>query len=125
MRIPLLPPYAISCTNSTTYEPWILGGIEPFGIEVEEIDVIDSLIVAMYYPSHIVPMKRDTIWYIIVPQKNTRYTCKTKACYLNTLSTFTRNKPNFRSGEDLWHKYTRKGYLEWFPQKYKGNPCKW
>jgi len=121
IRIPLIHPCFAGSTQRLE-GPWFLFDCYGYmgSMEVNYIDVLDSVIVGFYYTKWtVVPEKVDTTWHIIVPFDKTSYQYNNEKEFYNKLNEFTYRKPNFVEASNLWLEFKEKGYLEWFPKEYK------
>jgi hypothetical protein len=125
IRIPLLKPYDIKKVNKDwTIQFTGLAKSYPdmytSSVCVKRINVIDSIIIASCYNSWAIKGKVvDHLWCFIIPNRKVEASFDNESEFLDSLSYYTKKKPDFIDIEEIWLQYKDNGYLTWFPTECK------
>lgn len=125
-RIALIEPYqAVSIDRKT----WTLG-LERDELSVRyqtlvnitnlKLDVIDKRFIVAYAPNTWLDGEQvNEVWVVIIPEENIEKAFTNEEEFLTYLKHRGIDQPNLIDANELYKELGNKGYLEWFPEKYK------
>jgi len=89
-------------------------------VRATKLDVIDTRFIVTYSSNTTLEGKWvDELWFVIIPEESIEVGFTEEEKFLTYLKDNGIDNPNLTDVNELYEELINKGYLEWFPEKYK------